>query len=325
MSNSRLNIVNVSSERSTAPSMRLSQKKELEAKFERLWLIDPNQFNPLRNCMQKERLDRTWDLLVKNTDLTDKNIVDLGCGAGVFSRRMRDGGGIILAVDIAYNALKHFSAFDKHHIETKQEAMPNTTLPDNHYDVVVAMELIAELPPEDYRLFFAELARLIKPDGTLVCSSPIDIDTEGGVERLINYAQTEFDIMETQKSYDALHIRLKRLCEMPAKFIEAWKNKEVRKEELSGRSGIRKWLFYFNSSIIFMWFWVILEPLMKRLLRKFKDSRKLLVRLEKICQFLSNDEGISHITFIGKRRPLDLKTEPEKVPLERPGKKVVWE
>ncbi len=68
MADSRLNIVQTSptpssNSASMGGSSRLSRQKESQAKFERLWLVNPEQFNPLRNWMQKERLERTWTLL----------------------------------------------------------------------------------------------------------------------------------------------------------------------------------------------------------------------------------------------------------------------
>lgn len=325
MSKNSLNIISVSSERADVSPSRLARRKELQAKFERLWLIDPEQFNPLRNCMQKERLDRTWDLLTQHESLQRKRIVDLGCGAGVFSRRMRDAGGMIEAVDIAENALKYFTDYDRQNIRTHQDCMPDTKLPDEHYDIVAAMELIAELPSEDYRLFFAELARIIKPGGLLVCSSSIDIYTEGGTERLINLAQTEFDIGQIKKSYHALFFRLKNFFEAPSKYIEAWQNQEIRKNELAKRSGFDRWWFYLNSTFIFMWIWMALAPLMRPILELMKSSRSLLLHLENICEFISDDSGVSHVIFAAKRRPIKMETEMENIPLERPKKREVWE
>jgi 2-polyprenyl-3-methyl-5-hydroxy-6-metoxy-1,4-benzoquinol methylase len=324
MSKNPLQIIQTT-EQSHPGSRKLSKRRELEAKFERLWLLDPEQFNPLRNCMQRERLERTWNLLTYHTQLEKKKIVDLGCGSGVFSRRMRDGGGIIEAVDIAENALKYFRVDDEHSIQTHRDAMPETNLPDENYDIVSAMDLIAELPVEDYRLFFAELARIIKPSGWLLCSSPIDIYTEGGVDKLINLAQTEFDIEEVKKSYHALHLRLKNIFSMPAIFLAAWKNKNRREKELAARSGLNKWWFYLNSSFIFFWIWFLINPLTKPLLALLKNNRSLLFSLENICEFISNDSGVSHVIFLAKRRPINMNTESENIPLERPKKREVWE
>ena len=203
---------------------RKAQSRELQAKFERLWLTDPERFNPLRNCIERERLERTWELLTEYLDLANKQAVDLGCAAGVFSRRLRDHGALVEAVDIAENALKFFEKSGSGGIKLKRDAMPDTSLPDHQYDVIICTELIAELPKEEHRLFFAELSRLIKSDGHLICSSAIDIDSEGGVDKLIELAQTEFDILEERASYHSLYIRLKRFFEAPSQFIEGWRN-----------------------------------------------------------------------------------------------------
>ncbi len=188
-----------------------------------------------------------------------------------------------------------------------------------------AMELIAELPVEYYRLFFAELARIIKPDGYLLCSSSIDIYTEGGVERLINLAQTEFDIVEVKKSYHALHLRLKNLFQAPSLFVESRKNKNVRQKELAKRSGFNKWWFFLNSSAALFWIWIVIKPLTKPILTLLKNNHRFLLTLESICEFISNDSGISHLIFLAKRRPIRMATEPENVPLERPKKREIWE
>jgi 2-polyprenyl-3-methyl-5-hydroxy-6-metoxy-1,4-benzoquinol methylase len=221
MTENRLNIIQVSLPENSPYSLestRSFRTKEMQAKFERLWLLHPEQFDPL----ERERLERTWQLLTDHTSLKDKQIVDLGCGRGIFSRRMRDAGAKVKAVDIAENALKAFQKEDKEYIiYLQQDAMPNTSLPDQSYDVVICTELIAHLYPDDYRLFFAELARIVRTDGYLVCSSAIDIHSDGGRERLAALTQTEFDLVGEVVSYHALYLHLKWFFQAPARFIEA--------------------------------------------------------------------------------------------------------
>jgi 2-polyprenyl-3-methyl-5-hydroxy-6-metoxy-1,4-benzoquinol methylase len=243
MAENRLKIVSVTTENAThltSKTPRRAKEKEAQAKFERLWLIDPEQFNPLRNCMEKERLGRTWALLTKHTRLTGRRVADIGCAGGVFSRRLRDAGAEVEAIDIAENALKRFKETDAVGIELKQEAMPSTRLPDHQYDLIICTELIAEIDRENYRLFFSELARLIKPDGWLVCSSPIDIDSEGGVEKLKELALAEFDIIDETISYHALYLRMKRFFSVPSKFIACWQNPAERMKKLTSTKGLRR-------------------------------------------------------------------------------------
>ncbi|CUI17084.1 Conserved hypothetical membrane protein [Candidatus Protochlamydia naegleriophila] len=329
MADSRLNIVQTSppSSSNSTPiggSSRLSRQKENQAKFERLWLVDPEQFNPLRNWMQKERLERTWTLLNSHTELANKKVADIGCGAGVFSRLMRDAGANLEAIDIAENALKQLRKHDMHRIEAKQSGMPATTLPDHNYDVVVCTEIIAELHREDYRLFFAELARLVHPDGYVICSSPIDIHTDGGVHRLIELAQTEFDIIDSQTSYHALYIRLKHSLEAPSRYIQGWKNSTYRQEELNKRKGVSKLWYSLQTSFALVWLWILFNPLCSLLLTPFHKSRFFLLRMEALCQFLSDEKGISHYIFIAKRRPLTT-VDPQERPIEKPRRKEIWD
>ena len=328
MAENRLNIINEPSSESSfleqTTSSRTVRAREMQAKFERLWLLDPQSFNPLRNCMERERLERTWVLLNRHVNPSDKQTADIGCASGVFSRRLRDAGARVKAADIAKNALKRFEAEDSRNIELKQDAMPATSLPDHGYDIIICTELIAELCRDDYRLFFAELSRLIRPDGYLVCSSPIDIYSEGGVEKLIELSQTEFDIIDAISSYHALYVRLKYFFETPSRMIEAWEKPDFRSKEIASRHGLSLWWFWLNTTIVFIWIWYGLKPLAYPFLNALRNNRKLLLWLEKICRFFWDDAGISHYLFIAKRRKLKV-VEPKDIPIEKPKRKEIWE
>lgn len=326
MPENRLNIIDITSESSdfSYQSSRLASRKALQAKFERLWLLDPEQFNPLRNCLERERLERTWNLLTKHAAIAHQSALDIGCGSGVFSRRLRDAGAKVEGVDISENALKKFKETDALNIKLKQDAMPNTQLPDHGYHVVVCTELIAELPKEDYRLFFAELARVIQPAGYLVCSSSIDIDSEGGVEKLMELAQSEFDIIDQTPSYHALYLRLKRFFKAPSHYIQGWKNSEYKKKEMESRKGLGRLWYAANSSPFLIWFWWMCNPLTLPFQKILNSQQKILLLLEKACRFLWDQEGISHYIFIAKRRSLPSIREDE-IPVEKHKRKEVWE
>jgi 2-polyprenyl-3-methyl-5-hydroxy-6-metoxy-1,4-benzoquinol methylase len=330
MAHSRLHIMNDEQTQAQPPSSlvsnasRLARKKEMQAKFERLWLLHPEKFNPLRNCMQRERLERTWQLLNQHVALEEKKIVDIGCAAGVFSRRLRDAKASIIAVDIAENALKYLRQHPMHRIEACQEAMPCTSLPDEAFDIVVCTELIAELPREDYRLFFAELSRLVKQDGVMICSSPIDIYySEDGAQKLLNLASTELEIIQSIYSYHALYLRLMDCCEAPDRFVKGWKSPDERFKELNTRQSFSYGWYYLNTTFVFMWLWIVLAPFLKRVSYKLKENRNLLLYLEKLCRVFLPERGISHLIFIARRRPLTIPipSEPE---IERPKRKQIW-
>ncbi|MBA3722021.1 MAG: class I SAM-dependent methyltransferase [Parachlamydiaceae bacterium] len=329
MAQNRLNIIQVDqnssfSKKNPIGSSRSAQKKESQARFERLWLLDPEQFNPLRNCMQRERLDRTWNLLVAHINLKNKNFADIGCAAGVFSRRIRDAGAKVDAVDIAENALKHLKENDCNNITPRHDAMPNTSLPDSSYDCVVCTEVIAELSHQDFRLFFAELARLIKADGYVVCSTPIDINTEGGLQRFIELAHTEFDIIKAIPSYHALYLRIKKMVGVPDLYIRSSKDPILRHKEMGERNKIRRWWFWLNSTVVIAPFWKLINFAISPIKSLIKNSTSTLLSLEKICQFFWDEAGISHVIIICQRRPLHV-PEPTEMPIERLKKRQVWE
>lgn len=305
-------------------SVRSSSKIELQAKFERMWLIDSDQFNPLRNCMERERINRSWRLLTENIDPKEKKAVDIGCGSGMLSKKIRDARAEeILAVDIAENALKFLRETDGTGIKTKQDTMPMTSLPDNAYDIVVCTDLIAFLPAQDQRLFFSELARIVKPEGYVLCSSPIDFRTEEGSQKLIELAQTELKITSIKPSYHTLYLMVRKILHVPSLLTKAWENNQLRKQELAQRKGLNYIWFWINTTFLLVWFWYGVKPITNWIDSYLKNSRSALLTLEKISRFLWDEDGISHLIFIGKRRPLVME-EPES-PIVRPGKKEIWE
>jgi len=332
MINNRLNIISVTNSNETknkqAPSSdRAAKKLEAQAKFERLWLLDPEQFNPLRNSMERERLNRTFALIKEISDPSGQQIADLGCGPGVLSVRLRDAGADkVTALDISSQALKLLKEKDAQRIETVQDYLPMTSLNDNTYDLVIATDVIAYLPPQDYRLFFSELSRLVKSEGYVVCSTSLDLNSEDALERFAALAETEFKIEKWRFSYHNLYIRLLNFLEMPAKCVRASRSKEYRQKELSQRHSLNQWFFKWNSTPIPAFFWSGIQFIIKPIAEFLKQNQKVLIFLEKVSYSIWNSNRISHAIFIGKRKPLFVQL-PDKAsqPIERKQKKQVWE
>ncbi len=326
MNNKRLSIVEVSNKPTEERrlSSRRVKRQEMQAKYERLWLIKPEQFDPTRNCMERERLERTLQLIQSHLSLSGKRVVDIGCGNGTLAKRLRDAGAVVQAVDIASNALKQLQQHDAADIETLQDALPETSLPDNTYDLVVCTEVIAELNAPDYRLFFAELARLVKPTGYVVCSTPLDIHSEDALQRLSELAHTEFNVIEWVYSYHALYQRLIDFISAPGRYSKAYRDTNYRLSELQTRTGFNRMWFRWNSLLLPALFWVPLSYITNPLADKLSQSRFLMLKLESISRFFSDISGITHAIFIGQRRPLEI-PDRQHQPIERPKKREVWE
>ncbi len=316
---------NKSAQDSNNQSPRTSKRQEIQAKFDRLWLIDPEQFNPLRNCMEKTRIVRTIDLIKAHCPLKDKSVVDLGCGSGIISKLLRDDGAKIDAVDISSNAIKILKKDDCEEINSIQDYVPHTSLEDNRYDLVLSTDLIGYIPNVEHRLYMSELARLVKTDGFVVCSTSLDINTQDAVQVFGSLAETEFAILAWKFSYHALHIHLSNFFKTPARFAEGWSDPHLRKQHINKKSGFGKFWYSMNTSKAIGWLWAGLSYIAYPFVQLIENSQFILLGLEKICRFLSPESGISHAIFIGQRRPLIKPTPEELMAIEPKHKRQVWE
>jgi len=327
MSDDRLRVISVENNQAsiTRTFKPKTNREEVQAEFERLWNRNPKQFDPLRNCMERERLKRTFAMIEEDFNLSGKLVVDLGCGRGVFSRRLQDGGAIVDAVDIAKNALKSLEEEDTRNIRSIHDYVPSTKLEDDRYDLVVCTDLIAYIKPREHRLTINELARLVKREGYIICSTPIDIHSEDAIERFAALAETDLEILQWRFSYHCLYIRFLDFFEAPRRFARARKDKTYCEKALNDRHHLARWWFKVNSLPVIGDFWGIAKYLTSPVANWVKQSRTVLLGLEKVCRLFWSESGISHAIFMARRRPLVEPTPVESQPIERKKKRTVWE
>jgi len=251
-------------------------------------------------------------------------VVDLGCGDGVLTARYSDKVKHVDAVDVASNALKRVKGDNRKNIQLLQDCLPHTKLKDDFYDIVNSTEVIAFLAEKDYRPYFAELSLLAKCAG-LVCSSPIDYNSEDALQRFVELAKTEFKDMHWTFSYHAYHIRLYDFFEAPWRFVEVKGDPEYFQKALSKRYALNRWWFDWNSTAIRGALWSPISYLCSPLVRKMKQIKSLMLRLEKICQFIAPQSGITHVIFRGQRKPAYEELRPEQQPSAGKQKREVWE
>lgn len=181
---------------------RSSPRLELEAYYERQWLQNPEQFHPERSARSRTLHNR----LLKLLPLTPhKKAVDLGCGHGYVATYLASKGMQAEALDLSRNALKSLS---ESKIKLHHDYVPHTKLDDGEYELVVASDLIAEIPENDRRLAVSEICRLLTTSGKAVISTPLDIYAEDALIRFILLLETEFEIEQLRFSYHALSIKL---------------------------------------------------------------------------------------------------------------------
>lgn len=294
-------------------------KRDRAQRFEELWQRNPKQFDPERNVMEKERIDRTGDLIQR--DLHDKRVADLGCGTGALARRLANAGARVDAVDIAKKPLEALEGIDN--IQTSQSSLPKTLLEDDAYDLVLCTDVIAHLHPHLFRLLMSEMARLVKPDGYVVCSTPLEVQSEGAFERFAALAETEFDTEAWILSHHLFHLRLRNFFEAPNRFVRASGEEKYREEALSKRRSLGRLWFKLNSTKPLALIWRAIAFCLTPVTTLLRWNRPLLQQLERFCRFACSEGGATHAIFIGKRRPLI--PQPDILPQETKHKKQLWE
>ena len=277
--------------------IRNNRRTEIQKEMETFWQQDPEQFDPQRDSMQKLRTVTASQLIQETMDLKDKRVADLGCGFGALSRKCRDAGAYVDAVDIAPEALKRLKEDGLERISPIQECMPTTRLKDEWYDLVLCTDMIGYLKPNEYRMAIAELSRIVKKEGLVFCSTPIDLNSDDALERFIALFETEFSIKKTAFTYDKLLLRICHILEWP-----------YRKSKNS-----KFFLWKFSA--------FLLNPAVKY----FRQSDSIRIFCEKWTRFFRQQSGISHVLLVGQRRPLSYPLPKQEIPQEPKHKREVWE
>lgn len=175
---------------------RASRRALAEAKYDLEWKQKPT------SALLQEQIDRTKSLFLD--EIQGKSLVELGCGDGALSKAAALAGAYVTATDISTHALKRLEGIER--IKPEKHFVPFTTLPDSAFDYVIAANLVAELPHDEVRLFFSELARLVKKDGKIVVSTPLDTASDEALELFLHFAETELQIESIVLSYHRIYL-----------------------------------------------------------------------------------------------------------------------
>jgi 2-polyprenyl-3-methyl-5-hydroxy-6-metoxy-1,4-benzoquinol methylase len=248
-----------------------TSRQMMEEWIHKIWSEHPDLFNPHRNCRELDRIDKTWDLIRQIPSLSEKKVIDIGCGTGELALRLKNAGAIVHVLEGSRLPLEKFS---NQQIQTFQDCLPKTRLEDDFYDIVICTDVLAYLPPQDHRLLMLELSRIVKKDGYVICSTALDIHSEEPIEIFQSLLNTEFIIENTILSYHSMHIKIRDILEAPRRLIQ---NRICSK------------------ALVF-----VLNPLAQL----FRYNRKLLLGCETINKIFNSDAGISHAICICKRKPL---------------------
>ncbi len=126
---------------------------------------------------------------LEGKDAGAATLLDMGCGTGRFLGEVKDNWPQldVTALDLspAYLGKARAALGRWKNITYLQANAEETGLPDGSFDVITAVYLFHELPPEVRERVASEIARLLKPGGTLVQADTIQYGDEPGFDILL--------------------------------------------------------------------------------------------------------------------------------------------
>ena len=100
-----------------------------------------------------------------------KEVLDAACGAGYGSALLASRARRVVGVDVSDEAVAYARArYSAENVEFATADVTALPFPDAAFDVVVSFETVEHV--EDPNAFLAEVARVLRPDGVLVVSTP---------------------------------------------------------------------------------------------------------------------------------------------------------
>jgi 2-polyprenyl-3-methyl-5-hydroxy-6-metoxy-1,4-benzoquinol methylase len=99
--------------------------------------------------------------------------LDVGCGSGVIAHFLAEQGADVDAVDISGEAIRFArTQFAREGLRFHLGAVSQLSLPDATFGLVVCMEVIEHLPLGQVMDLLGVLRRLLRPEGTLLVTTP---------------------------------------------------------------------------------------------------------------------------------------------------------
>lgn len=115
-----------------------------------------------------KRVDVFYNDLLKNEDLTNKKILDAGCGTGWFSAEACRRGANVTSMDLGEGLLRQVAKkCDSKRVVGSILEMP---FDDNTFDYVVSSEVIEHTPNPPQAI--KEIYRVLRPGGIVILSTP---------------------------------------------------------------------------------------------------------------------------------------------------------
>ncbi|PZT55188.1 class I SAM-dependent methyltransferase [Paenibacillus silvae] len=176
----------------------------------------PIDFHDQRNRMTyaTRTADASWlSLIEKYVDVSGKEVVDIGCGGGIYTQALASSGakhvtGIDFSEEMLKGAAKHCENLSN--VTFRQGHAYSSGLPDNTFDIVLERALIHHL--QDLDSCFQEAKRILKTDGVFIIQdrTPEDCLLPGDEHHIRGYffeKHPEWIDMERSRRHEAHEVQ----------------------------------------------------------------------------------------------------------------------
>lgn len=107
-----------------------------------------------------------------------KSAIDIACGPGYFCQLLATKGWRTTAVDTDADNLRK-AAIHTSEVHLGDAISVLSKLPENHYDLALALEIIEHMPKSLGASLLKNIERVLRPGGTLIVSTPNKFSPEG--------------------------------------------------------------------------------------------------------------------------------------------------
>lgn len=116
------------------------------------------------------RLETLVDEFLTDEMVRGRQALDVGCGLGFFSQRLKDRGAVVTACDLGPNLVEKTRERVGCRAEVADALRLTEKFGENAFDLVVSSECIEHTP--DPREALRQMARVVKPGGYVAVSTP---------------------------------------------------------------------------------------------------------------------------------------------------------
>lgn len=214
----------------------------------------PIDFHEEKNRMTytTRSADESWvSMIQNNVDVNGKQVVDIGCGGGIYTKSFGDIGALhVTGVDFSLEMIKGASqnCINYDNVLFVHGDAYDTKLPESKYDIVLERALIHHL--DDLNSCFKEANRILKNGGVLIVQdrTPEDCLMPGNESHLRGYFFEKYPKLvdkEIARRYDSLKVRNTLESNGFRLFSERqiWEKRriyndvEALRQDLQGRTG----------------------------------------------------------------------------------------